>query len=89
MNGGVRVSVISVVYLLPRWIGRHGSPKIGQYPGQCPVRTYRELFEWRGGEVIFGGYLRNYLVLHSITLLIDDQYDGIVSNWCNKIHLLD
>jgi hypothetical protein len=27
--------------------------------------------------VIFGVLvLRNYLVLHSITLLIDDQYDG-------------
>jgi hypothetical protein len=25
---------------------------------------------------LVSGYLRNYLVLHSITLLIDDQYDG-------------
>ena len=36
-----------------------------------------EQFQWTPGEVIFGfRVLRNYLTLHSITLLINDQYDG-------------
>jgi hypothetical protein len=48
------------------------------FPPKKKVKSEKSAIQlWTPGEVIFGfRVLRNYLTLHSITLLINDQYDG-------------